>query len=550
MPQNFLQNHRLYLTPLSPLHLGTGEDYEPTNYVIEDGVLYVFDPAQAVLTPLQRTELLETAKRGDITAIQSYFKKHLQIFADCAYKAIGVSKALEQQYQQRLGKIANREQSGKKVNNNLEIECTAINPLNHQPYIPGSAFKGCLRTAVLERLSRPGDAPDSRKATQYENSLLGSFASDGLRLLKTADFMPVGNIATQIQYATNHKKKKVIKDGREVKGKGVTGRRETIQHGQYRTFTASCTLQKLLLAHNPLIKQPDKSLPKVSTQPQSLQQLAQDANRYHLLRFKTESQLLDERGLVAPDWLASTRQLLDELLPQLNSGNIMLVRLGKHGGAESKTLNGLAQIKIMQGKGQKTTIEQQTKTVWLAAQAEAETHGLLPFGWALVEIDPSGSNPALQRWCEQNQQHLTNVQAIQAKLAQRKQAAAKQKAAITAAAEAAECARAEQAAAEQAAQQARVAELAAMKPADRLIADWAEQLQQFPFDSRNETAAIDFFNQLKTALGQAVEQLDNSSKQQIAAAFSFKKLENLKRGFFVGKREKEIKAILKQLRGE
>ena len=44
--------------------------------------------------------------------------------------------------------------------------------------------------------------------------------------------------------------------------------------------------------------------------------------------------------------------------------------------------------------------------------------------------------------------------------------------------------------------------------------------------------------------------MDDNSKQQIATAFSFKKLENLKRGFFINKREKEIKAMLKQLRGE
>ena len=46
-----LTRHTLHLTPLSPLHLGTGEDYEPTNYLITDGVLYTFDPARAILNP-------------------------------------------------------------------------------------------------------------------------------------------------------------------------------------------------------------------------------------------------------------------------------------------------------------------------------------------------------------------------------------------------------------------------------------------------------------------------------------------------------------------
>ena len=53
MAAPFLQRHHLYLTPLSPLHLGTGEDYQPTEYVISDGILYVFDPAQAILSEAQ-----------------------------------------------------------------------------------------------------------------------------------------------------------------------------------------------------------------------------------------------------------------------------------------------------------------------------------------------------------------------------------------------------------------------------------------------------------------------------------------------------------------
>ena len=50
----FLSAHTLALTPLSPIHIGCGEDFEPTNYVIEDGLLYGFDPSRATLTELQR----------------------------------------------------------------------------------------------------------------------------------------------------------------------------------------------------------------------------------------------------------------------------------------------------------------------------------------------------------------------------------------------------------------------------------------------------------------------------------------------------------------
>ena len=76
----FLHRHTLHLTPLSPLHLGTGEDYEPTNYVIADGLLYAFDPSQATLTSAQRNELLQAAQSGNMQTIQKFFARHPEPF--------------------------------------------------------------------------------------------------------------------------------------------------------------------------------------------------------------------------------------------------------------------------------------------------------------------------------------------------------------------------------------------------------------------------------------------------------------------------------------
>ena len=43
-----LQHWQLAITPLSPVHLGTGQDYEPTGYVIDDGALFEFDGIAAL----------------------------------------------------------------------------------------------------------------------------------------------------------------------------------------------------------------------------------------------------------------------------------------------------------------------------------------------------------------------------------------------------------------------------------------------------------------------------------------------------------------------
>lgn len=563
MTRPFLQQHTLHLTPLSPLHLGTGEDYEPTGYVISDGMMYVFDPSQALLNPTQYTELMTAAQGSNILDLQKFFKKHADTFKNCAYKAIGVNSAFENEYKNKLGKAVQNEGRGRKVANLLEIQCTATNPTTHQPYIPGSAFKGCVRTAVLDTFTKDNPpasmlvAKSSKSHRElsindHETQQLGSFASDIMRLLKAADFMPSEQVSTQIQYAVNKKKRKVPgPNGREAEPKGITTRRESIQHGQYRAFRTTLSLQTLILDHNPAIKDREKSIPRA--QGLELRQIVQAVNQYHLPRLFprlcNKNRILDEHRLINPAWLQDTEHLLRQLKPQLDSGQIMLMRLGKNGGAESKTLTNHAQIKIMQGSNQKPTFEAQTKTVWLAADSENATHGMLPFGWVLVEINATGDNPALQDWCSKHSSHLTDIRAINTKLAEYRlqNEARKREAQEQAAREAAEKMAAAQAA--QAAEHARAAELAAMTPAERLISEQLEALDTFTYDARNQQASTTLYQAFVAALTQA-QSFSTDEQKHVAESLTWKIISSKQPQLFSGKREKEIKALLRLLRGE
>lgn len=560
MTRPFLQQHTLHLTPLSPLHLGTGEDYEPTGYVISDGMMYVFDPSQALLNPTQYNELMTAAQRSNILDLQNFFKDHADTFKNCAYKAIGVNSAFEKEYKNKLGKAVQNEGRGRKVANLLEIQCTATNPTTHQPYIPGSAFKGCVRTAILDMLTKrnpPTQKLVDKSNRHHQNGLaindhetqqLGSFASDIMRLLKATDFMPSEQVSTQIQYAVNKKKRKVWgSNGREAEPKGITTRRESIQHGQYRAFRTTLSLQTLILDHNPAIKDREKNIPRALGL--ELRQIVQAVNQYHLPRLRAENRILDERNLVNPAWLKDTEHLLHQLKPQLDSGQIMLMRLGKNGGAESKTLTNHAQIKIMQGSNQNPTFEAQTKTVWLAADSENATHGMLPFGWVLVEINATGDNPALQDWCSKHSSHLTDIRAINTKLARyRLQNEARQREAQEQAArEAAEKMAAAQAA--QAAEHARAAKLAAMTPAERLISEQIDALTNFTYDARNQQASTTLYQALIAALTQA-QSFSTDEQKHVAESLTWKIISSKQPQLFSGKREKEIKALLRLLRGE
>ncbi len=539
-----LTRHTLHLTPLSPLHLGTGEDYEPTNYLITDGVLYTFDPARAILSPDEERELHAAAKSGDLQHIQRYFRHNPKPYIAAATHASSVSKGIAAEYQKNYGEIVQRENKGKNVHNRFQIERTATNPHNHQPYIPGSALKGSLRTALLEQLSADyrGNKPTAKQATHYENELLGSFATDLLRLLKPADLSAVAPIATHIQYATNHKKR--IVKGRE-RGNGPTGRRETIQHGQYRAFHGDITLQHLDLSHKPHLKDAAKKLPAAHSL--DLAALARAANTYHLRRFTREAALLSERGLVDPAWLKSTQQLIDQLKPALDAGSHILLRLGKNGGAESKTIDGYAQIKIMAGKGQKPTFEAQTKTVWLAADDDKSTRSLLPFGWVLIEIDANADNPALQQWSRANSSHLKAAADLQQQLA----AAQAEQHERSAAAQAANAARAAQAAERAAAEQAEAARLAALPPWEQKLHAWQEELPTIKNNGAGDNAAIQFIDKILAGIQDVLKNpaADAAARRKLAddiAALPLKK-----RSLISDKRQKEaLNPLLRQLRGE
>lgn len=421
----FLRTHTLALTPLSPIHIGCGEDFEPTNYIIEDGLLYGFDPSLARLTELQRSKLMDVARRGALPSIQRFFLDNAAAFKPHAHVVMPVAKGVVEQYKDRIGKAANMEASGNRVFNQLVIERHVYTGPQQQPFIPGTSFKGALRTSWLDELNagrRPRGVQfkytgEARSTTDMENRLLdGDFQTSPLRLLKVADLMPVREPAREVLFAVNRKKRHIVKDGKVLESKGIAARKDCVLGGQYRLFQAAVTLPQLGATVGTLCAKDNQPATPQSRQLNAtggfdLKRLAHACNAYHQQRLRRELMVLDGRGLVNPAWKQGIERLLapqSELGRKLADGKAFLVRMGRYGSADSKTLTGegVASIKIMgarkEGK-QQFTFESTTKTVWLAAQEETAQKHLIPFGWAVVEIDPHrhGDSPSLKQWCEQ-----------------------------------------------------------------------------------------------------------------------------------------------------
>ena len=159
---HFLNHYTLKYTPLSPLHIGADESYEPGNYVIDEeaGALYSFDSQAALagLSDSDRQQLLSivNGKPDDsmLTKVQAFFHNHREKLLAFAMPPVPTASGVKSLYEKRIGKTAQHEGHGKRVINKLEIERTFYNPVDGKPLLPGSSIKGAIRTALLDGINQ------------------------------------------------------------------------------------------------------------------------------------------------------------------------------------------------------------------------------------------------------------------------------------------------------------------------------------------------------------------------------------------------------------
>jgi CRISPR-associated protein Csm5 len=400
---NFLDTRDLLISTLSPVHIGCGEDYEPTNYVIDNGMLHAFDPGQ-LLTRLdqpQRDELSRALDdRNPMLAAQRFFFRHKALACEIASHRTPVVVAAANLYNSRLGHIANREQGGQVINK-LEFARTAFNPISGLPILPGSSLKGAMRTALLEARRNKRLYPitdqeagrqkeSSRKAKEMERDILGgSFQTDPLRLIKVADatFRP-GN------YKARNSKGEEIQRERQARtllfqvnrkkhpnqfeaGGKIETLVECIPAGQPSAFAVQIVIEHK--AHQGK-DTPDSQLDFAS--------IARACNDFYGARLETELNLLEELKYASDAWIRNARNRLSPAGiwgKAIAEGRGFLLRVGRHSGAESVTIDAPRKIKIMKGKGQPVEWGTEATTLWLAASEPGATGNMWPFGWVFVQ---------------------------------------------------------------------------------------------------------------------------------------------------------------------
>lgn len=503
----------LSISTLSPVHIGCDEVYEPSNFVVSGGLLHALDPADLAgsLTDRERNHLAALAdQREPIGAIQRFFRDNAERFAGLARHEVAVADAIVREYERNAGRATQRGAAGEATYNVFPIARTAYRPFDNTPYLPGSSLKGSIRTAWLNHLNHGAaltadDKSDKRSAPRRMQERLlgyaaGKFEYDPFRHIGLADAHPEENGTpppTRIVYAIS-KKKRLPRDG-------VSGAPEL------KVFleTVPDALPAAFLGELRLTGEIDWNA------------LSSACNDFYRPQLEAELNHAVLGTLLDGEWKGLIAGLLGEELDELIAARQgFLLRVGRHSGAESVTIDGVRDIKILGKKGEPPSFRPNTTEKRFASLTKAGADGLLPFGWIWVDA------------CDDAHRHLSDT--LRQKLAARSSALRqdhqdrllrleekqKQRAATVAEAERQKQAAEAAAQAEAEAQKAHQATLAAMSPNLRRIEEFkaafaarAEQLR-----GGRERLNADYHSRARRLAQDALDGADWTAEEKRAAA--------------------------------
>ena len=401
MTPRFLSSWRLDVTTLGPVHIGCGAEMDPTNYVLDAAIDALFefapDALPAVLDERDRKVFLDlvsgSVTKYTIPRVQKFIHDRRDALIAHAARAVRVSSGVGELHKERIGTIAQTETGDI---NKLAIEKSLNDRTTGAPVLPGSSLKGSVRTALLNRINAGKKRRGGEQSLALQKRLFqyDSFETDPMRLVHIADAMWTGGkeggdltAETAVTFAVNRKKKPIVKDGKEIRSqaqqKGLYQILEVIPAFRRRALRSQLTLHRIDIAH--------EKRPKLHW---GVPEIAKACNAFYLRDFEDEREALRDRGLLDENWDRSVQNLMDDgMRGLLESNRAFLLRVGRHSGAESVTLDGVRDIRIMTPQGQPNRWEEEATTWWLASDRIDASFGLFPFGWLLVEVTEDDGTP-------------------------------------------------------------------------------------------------------------------------------------------------------------
>lgn len=342
-----MKTYKLRCEILSPVHIGSGQEIEPMNYIIENGRLYKISFIDFVshMDDKQRREFEVLIDSGNLLEIRKRVAETVEKVRDSVY-SIEVSLKIAELYRSKVSDIQNQ----------LLISPFIRTEGGSVPFIPGSSLKGAIRTAIISEMAKKSKSPkpkDGREEYEFESKVLGhkDAKNDPFRAVKIRD-VSLRNEDTIVRDVKNMSKKKGshlqannIQMICEVTHSAGSGRAVEFETG--------------MLFDNELL-----STKYLSTSI-SKEQIIKSCNDFYKDKVEQEHKKFYKGSEV--------EKYSEHLLNAQLNDNSFIVRVGRFSGVESVTLD---YYRNPRPPGNKTT--------WGTSRNLAE--GLYPMGWIKVTV--------------------------------------------------------------------------------------------------------------------------------------------------------------------
>ena len=380
--------YKITIEALSPIHIGCDEVLSPIEFVIDSYEsklikFSLFDLLE-VLSLEERDEFDRIANKKDTSALVDLYKFYAYRLKDKIKKLTNIKKynipyELAKRYDEVL-----RLTSDEIVQNfnNFEIPRTYFNPLTEQPIIPGSSLKGALRTGYLEFLLKKNENnPSIREIIERVNNINSRMrrreineimetlekqllncpnpSKDPFGALKISDLNPISPIETKILYQVN-----VSKQKGETRGR-LTLPIEVIPPGAKFEGILEIKVETENLKQNPV---------KIE-----MSKLIEGIWGHFRVIHKNECDLAENIGF-------KIFGLHEYHKMDNKERKVILIKLGKHSGAEAMTIDKIRKI-LIRREGGRTEYQTSPTTIWLASEQKKNISQAMPFGWALLRFE-------------------------------------------------------------------------------------------------------------------------------------------------------------------
>ena len=351
-----MRNITIKATAISPIHIGMGEVYEPTNFVIDDNILYYFRSEDFFkeLDKMGRDRFLnivQNPKYDSFVQIHKLVKNNITKAKKIAFQKVPTTKGIQEKYDEVAGEKAHIESKNRYVFNKFEIQRIQRKQLKRKDgsysktgYIPGSSFKGAITTSFGEYLYHNNRNEYNRffnNPREIRNHLFKDFKVSDSKVTK---------ISTKIGFALN-------KERFEDDTSGLS------------TFIEVINKDSQFLID---IKYDEKRI--------NFNNIIQSANKHYKPIF--DSMFNKEKEHIHKYIESEFFKKYQNLSLKENQ---FLLRVGKHSGARAVTIDEIRSIRVRESESEYLENKSEETTTWLFGEEEDSLSNLLPFGWLLCE---------------------------------------------------------------------------------------------------------------------------------------------------------------------